>query len=127
MEHIFFSIYPSGYVMVCSFKVHFWILGQSSTKLGESLVGNGFITQFYYFVPLMLLHVNDGVSLQPLAPICELCSTQKPEDVRTKYKLWSCKFCTLENSVKSDKCSACGQWRYSHGPPVSVQAPNRGT
>ncbi|XP_059442856.1 uncharacterized protein LOC132175063 isoform X1 [Corylus avellana] len=63
----------------------------------------------------------------PLAPICELCSTQKPEDVRTKYKIWSCKFCTLENSVKLDKCSACGQWRYSHGPPVSVQAPNRGT
>lgn len=39
-----FSIYPLGYVIVCSFKVHFWILGQSSTKLGESLVGNGYIT-----------------------------------------------------------------------------------
>lgn len=76
---------------------------------------------------ISLLHVNDGVSLQPFAPICELCSTQKPEDARTKYKIWSCKFCTLENSVKLDKCSACGQWRYSHGPPASVQAPNRGT
>lgn len=63
----------------------------------------------------------------PLAPICELCSTEKPKDVRTKYKVWSCKFCTLENSVKLDKCSACGQWRYSHGPPVSVRAPNLGT
>lgn len=54
----------------------------------------------------------------PLAPICELCSTQKPKEVEIKYKLWSCKFCTLENSVKLDKCAACDQWRYSHGPPI---------
>ncbi|CAK7324522.1 unnamed protein product [Dovyalis caffra] len=64
---------------------------------------------------------------QPLAPICELCGTQKPKDASTKYKIWSCKFCTLENSLKLDKCSACGQWRYSHGPPVSTHAPNLGT
>ncbi|EOY12067.1 Zinc ion binding isoform 2 [Theobroma cacao] len=63
----------------------------------------------------------------PLAPICELCCTEKPRDIGTKYKFWSCKFCTLENSVKLDKCSACDQWRYSHGPPVSTRAPNVGT
>ncbi|KAL5802227.1 hypothetical protein ACOSQ3_030686 [Xanthoceras sorbifolium] len=63
----------------------------------------------------------------PLAPICELCSTQRPKDVGIKNKMWSCKFCTLENSVKLDKCSACDQWRYSHGPPVSTPAPYLGT
>ncbi|KAF8414250.1 hypothetical protein HHK36_002250 [Tetracentron sinense] len=62
-----------------------------------------------------------------LAPICEVCGTQKPKDVGTKYKIWSCKFCTLENSAKLEKCSACGQWRYSSGPPVSTPGPNLGT
>uniref|UniRef100_A0A2P2NGG0 RanBP2-type domain-containing protein n=1 Tax=Rhizophora mucronata TaxID=61149 RepID=A0A2P2NGG0_RHIMU len=63
----------------------------------------------------------------PLAPICGLCSAEKPKDVGTKYKTWQCRFCTLENSVKSDKCSACDQWRYSYGQPVSTPAPNVGT
>lgn len=63
----------------------------------------------------------------PLAPLCELCNTQKPKDVVTKYNFWSCKFCTLENGMKLEKCSACGQWRYSHGPPISTPAPNSGT
>ncbi|KAG6685911.1 hypothetical protein I3843_12G135700 [Carya illinoinensis] len=63
----------------------------------------------------------------PLAPMCELCSTQKPKDVHTKYRVWSCKFCTLENSVKLEKCCACGQWRYSYGAPVSIQARNLST
>lgn len=62
-----------------------------------------------------------------LAPICKLCSTEKPKDASTKYKTWSCKFCTLNNSVKLDKCSACNQWRYSYGPPVSTRPPNLGT
>ncbi|XP_057472535.1 uncharacterized protein LOC130761092 [Actinidia eriantha] len=62
-----------------------------------------------------------------LAPICELCSTLKPKDAENKYKLWSCKFCTLENSVKLEKCTACEQWRYSHGPPVATYAPNLGS
>ncbi|XP_027340292.1 uncharacterized protein LOC113853832 isoform X2 [Abrus precatorius] len=62
-----------------------------------------------------------------LAPICELCGTQQPKDVTTKYNTWSCKFCTLENNVKLEKCSACDQWRFSHGPPVSTRAPNLGT
>jgi len=66
-------------------------------------------------------------SLQKLAPICELCGTQQPKDVSTKYNTWSCKFCTLENNVKLDKCSACDQWRYSRGAPVSTLAPNVGT
>ncbi|KDP39294.1 hypothetical protein JCGZ_01051 [Jatropha curcas] len=63
----------------------------------------------------------------PLAPVCELCCTEKPKDASTKYKTWSCKFCTLENSIKLEKCSACSQWRYSYGPPVSTPAPNLGT
>ncbi|TYI34034.1 hypothetical protein ES332_A04G175600v1 [Gossypium tomentosum] len=49
----------------------------------------------------------------PLAPICKLCCMERPRDIGTKYKFWSCKFCTLENSVKLDKCSACDQWRNS--------------
>ncbi|XP_038898345.1 uncharacterized protein LOC120086023 [Benincasa hispida] len=63
----------------------------------------------------------------PLAPMCELCFSQKPKDADTRYKFWSCKFCTLENSVKLEKCSACDQWRYSHGQPVSTLGPNLGT
>ncbi|XP_023525391.1 uncharacterized protein LOC111789010 [Cucurbita pepo subsp. pepo] len=63
----------------------------------------------------------------PLAPICELCLSQKSKDADTKYRFWSCKFCTLENSVKLEKCSACGQWRYSHGQPASTRGPNLGT
>ncbi|TYH31188.1 hypothetical protein ES288_A01G154000v1 [Gossypium darwinii] len=43
-----------------------------------------------------------------------LCCMERSRDSGTKYKFWSCKFCTLENSVKLDKCSACDQWRYSH-------------
>ncbi|KAK4575804.1 hypothetical protein RGQ29_026666 [Quercus rubra] len=58
----------------------------------------------------------------PLALVCEVCSTQKPKDAGIKYTIWSCKFCTLENSVKLEKCSACDQWRYSHGPPVSINS-----
>ncbi|KAL5548614.1 hypothetical protein UlMin_003845 [Ulmus minor] len=63
----------------------------------------------------------------PLAPICEVCGTEKPKDTGTKYKFWSCKFCTLENSVKLEKCSACSQWRYSHGPPSATPTPYMGT
>ncbi|KAG8472503.1 hypothetical protein CXB51_035324 [Gossypium anomalum] len=63
----------------------------------------------------------------PLALICKLCCTERPRDIGTKSKFWSCKFCTLENSVKLDKCSACDQWRYSHGAPISIPAPNVGT
>ncbi|KAF3554732.1 hypothetical protein F2Q69_00014673 [Brassica cretica] len=25
-----------------------------------------------------------------------------------RHKVWSCKFCTLENEVKLEKCKACG-------------------
>ncbi|PUZ61850.1 hypothetical protein GQ55_4G310800 [Panicum hallii var. hallii] len=52
---------------------------------------------------------------EPLAPICEVCGTEKPKIAKAKYATWSCKFCTLENSTKLDKCSACDQWRYSYG------------
>ena len=73
-----------------------------------------------------MFNSNDEL-LQPLAPLCEVCCAEKPKDVGIKYKIWSCKFCTLENSVDVDKCLACDQWRYSHGSPVSTRAPNLGT
>ncbi|WVZ82202.1 hypothetical protein U9M48_029490 [Paspalum notatum var. saurae] len=62
---------------------------------------------------------DDSLSFRttPLAPICEVCGTAKPKIAKAKYMTWSCKFCTLENSTKLDKCSACDQWRYSYGPP----------
>lgn len=63
----------------------------------------------------------------PLAPVCAVCGTPKPKATAAKYNSWSCKFCTLENGVELDKCLACGQWRYSHGVPVSAQPPNLGT
>ncbi|KAJ4901167.1 zinc ion binding [Raphanus sativus] len=62
-----------------------------------------------------------------LAPICELCTAANPKEKEKemKHKVWSCKFCTLEN--KLEKCEACGQWRYSYGQPLSTPAPNVGT
>lgn len=65
--------------------------------------------------------------LQPLAPVCEACETLKPKDVSVKYKFWYCKICTLENSVNQEKCSACGEWRYTRGPPLATLPPNLGT
>ncbi|XP_042477542.1 uncharacterized protein LOC122058898 isoform X2 [Macadamia integrifolia] len=62
----------------------------------------------------------------PLAPICDVCGSQKPKDVAVKFKTWSCKFCTLENNIKEERCFACEQWRYSSGPPVSFPASNVG-
>ncbi|XP_075513854.1 uncharacterized protein LOC142549019 [Primulina tabacum] len=63
----------------------------------------------------------------PLAPICELCRTLRREDDNLKHVGWFCKFCTLENDVKLEKCVACEAWRYSYGPPVSSSAPNLAT
>ncbi|KAL7103365.1 hypothetical protein ACP275_08G174700 [Erythranthe tilingii] len=63
----------------------------------------------------------------PLAPICELCGTQKPKDENLKSVIWSCRFCTLENDVKMDKCGVCGSWRYSYGAPAATPAPYLGT
>eukprot|EP00250_Pteridium_aquilinum_P004580 c14788_g1_i1 orf=80-1162(+) len=60
----------------------------------------------------------------PLAMICGVCSTARPEK---NSKTWSCKFCTLENTTASDKCAACNQWRYSYGPPVAAISPYAGT
>lgn len=64
---------------------------------------------------------------QRLFLVCEACGNPKPEEATNKSKIWSCKFCTLENNIKLDKCLACGQWRYSHGPPVSTSSPHFGT
>uniref|UniRef100_A0ACD5Y1F3 Uncharacterized protein n=1 Tax=Avena sativa TaxID=4498 RepID=A0ACD5Y1F3_AVESA len=61
---------------------------------------------------------------QPLAPICEVCGTAKPKIAKAKYTTWSCKFCTLENIVELEKCSACDQWRYSYGAPVATYGPS---
>ncbi|KAG0467993.1 hypothetical protein HPP92_017321 [Vanilla planifolia] len=61
------------------------------------------------------------------ALMCEVCGAQKPKDKVSNMKTWSCKFCTMENSINLDKCSACDQWRYSYGSPVSTRAPDYGT
>ncbi|KAL0772417.1 hypothetical protein Bca101_037568 [Brassica carinata] len=66
-------------------------------------------------------------SPQLLAPVCELCSAANPKEREMRHKVWSCKFCTLENEMKLEKCKACGQWRYSYGQPFSTCAPNIGT
>ncbi|KAH6764425.1 zinc ion binding protein [Perilla frutescens var. hirtella] len=62
-----------------------------------------------------------------LAPICGLCTAEKPKEHKMKSSFWSCRICTLENDVKIDKCDVCGSWRYSYGPPVATSAPNLGT
>ncbi|KAF2305600.1 hypothetical protein GH714_006961 [Hevea brasiliensis] len=81
----------------------------------------------YFLQDLTYLRVNNVGFVQSLAPICKLCSAERPKDASTKYKTWSCKFCTLDNSVELDKCLACNQWRYSYGPPVSTRTPYHGT
>ncbi|KAI4355880.1 hypothetical protein L6164_004609 [Bauhinia variegata] len=63
---------------------------------------------------------------QSLALVCEACGTEKQKGI-AKYKIWSCKFCTLDNGVEQDRCLACGEWRYSYGPPVSIRGPYVGT
>lgn len=85
-----------------------------------------FVDFFYYRFLFKLLHIfpNIKCDLQPLAPVCEVCGTAKPKIAKAKYTTWSCKFCTLENSTKLDKCSACDQWRYSYGPPVATYGPS---
>lgn len=84
------------------------------------------LTHFLFHLYRGLLQNNFGF-LQPLALICKACGAQKPKAIGSKSKTWSCKFCTLENSTKQDKCTACCQWRYSYGPPVSTHGPNYGT
>ncbi|CAN4085081.1 unnamed protein product [Withania somnifera] len=65
---------------------------------------------------------------QPLALLCGACGTPKDRGNEVKAaKVWSCKFCTLENSHKVERCLACGKWRYSYGPPVSMTVPRIGT
>ncbi|KAK2998334.1 hypothetical protein RJ639_024515 [Escallonia herrerae] len=62
---------------------------------------------------------DDSLAIQ-----CEACGTQKHEvDEVTKSKVWSCKFCTLDNSVQAERCLACGEWRYSYGPPAFPVGP----
>uniref|UniRef100_A0A2P2K1E2 Uncharacterized protein n=1 Tax=Rhizophora mucronata TaxID=61149 RepID=A0A2P2K1E2_RHIMU len=63
---------------------------------------------------------------QPLAQTCGACRAKRHRDAG-KFKVWSCKFCTLDNSVGIDRCLACGEWRYSYGPPASTSGPYRGT
>lgn len=80
-----------------------------------------FVNYFYY---KSNTNFNYCIFLQPLAPICEVCGTAKPKIAKAKYTTWCCKFCTLDNSTKLDKCSACDQWRYSYGPPVATYGPS---
>ena len=78
-----------------------------------------------FFIPCV--HEKFVGRPQPLAPVCEACGSQKPKAAGSKFKTWSCKFCTLENDSKLEKCSACDQWRYSYGAPIATRAPNYGT
>lgn len=70
-----------------------------------------------------------GVNLlQQLALVCEACGTLKSKGKGDKkFKVWCCKFCTLENSTEIERCMACGEWRYSYGPPTSTPGPYQGT
>ena len=69
---------------------------------------------------------NIATLLQPLALTCEACGTTKHKET-ANFKIWSCKFCTLDNSVNLERCLACGEWRYSYGPPTSARGPYVGT
>ncbi|CAH9084583.1 unnamed protein product [Cuscuta europaea] len=61
------------------------------------------------------------------APICELCQTRRPKDSNGKEHAWTCKLCTLDNAIEADNCAACGEWRFSRGPPVGMPSPDLGT
>ncbi|KAK4361725.1 hypothetical protein RND71_016966 [Anisodus tanguticus] len=64
----------------------------------------------------------------PLALLCGACGTPKDRGNEAKAaKVWSCKFCTLHNSNEVERCLACGEWRYSYGPPVSTTDPRIST
>ncbi|KAI7735821.1 hypothetical protein M8C21_017105 [Ambrosia artemisiifolia] len=76
----------------------------------------------------------------PLTLTCEACETQRTVVVRnenastsantntnTNTKIWSCKFCTLQNPVAMERCLACGEWKYSYGPPTATRGPYLGT
>lgn len=69
-------------------------------------------------------HIKALKLLQELALTCAACGSLKNN---AKFKVWSCKFCTLENRVGVDKCLACGEWKYSYGPPLSNHGPYVGT
>ncbi|KAK9066136.1 hypothetical protein SSX86_013457 [Deinandra increscens subsp. villosa] len=66
---------------------------------------------------------------------CEACETQRIDEKNTNtntntnmgMKIWSCKFCTLQNSVATERCLACGEWKYSYGPPTATRGPYLGT
>ncbi|KAK1440250.1 hypothetical protein QVD17_06075 [Tagetes erecta] len=98
------------------------LTGEACTSGSSSDQKTGCNTESYGWECMMCTLLNP-----PLAPICELCGTQRPKEKEDKYKTWSCKFCTLENSVKLEKCGACGQWRYSYGQPIATPSPNVGT
>ncbi|DBA90648.1 TPA: hypothetical protein ACH3X1_003871 [Trebouxia sp. C0004] len=36
---------------------------------------------------------------------------------------WTCKFCSLFSASAQTHCSVCGQWRYSHSPPLYASRP----
>lgn len=65
--------------------------------------------------------------MQPLALACEACQTPRTMEIKSSFKNWSCKFCTLINDNELERCSACGEWRYSLGPNVGGYTPHVGT
>ncbi|KAI3727397.1 hypothetical protein L1987_67211 [Smallanthus sonchifolius] len=74
----------------------------------------------------------NGVNLlcAPSSVTCEACETQRIDlknTNTTRMKMWSCKFCTLQNPVARERCLACGEWKYSYGPPTATRGPYLGT
>ncbi|KAI3786242.1 hypothetical protein L1987_45377 [Smallanthus sonchifolius] len=69
----------------------------------------------------------------PSSVTCEACETQRIDlkntntNTNTGMKMWSCKFCTLQNPVARERCLACGEWKYSYGPPTATRGPFLGT
>ncbi|KVI05808.1 WLM-like protein [Cynara cardunculus var. scolymus] len=66
--------------------------------------------------------VSSNEALPPilaLALTCIACGTERMEEKKANTKTWSCKFCTLRNLAAKERCEACGEWRYSYGPPTT--------
>ncbi|XP_021720302.1 nuclear pore complex protein Nup153-like [Chenopodium quinoa] len=64
-----------------------------------------------------------SVYTPPEAPVVETFQTPRSKKDDPSISNWSCKFCTLINNSNLENCSACGEQRYSYGPPASSYTP----